>query len=419
MERGMTVDQVLKALWRRRLLVLAIAGGVFAIGAAIVATLPSVYKATAVVRMQPDQPIADMVQPTINEAVERRIVTIREELLSRPVLQKVIEEFHLYPKVMEDDGIDGAVAAMRKDLDVKLEGDAAFEITYSSDDPQEAAKVVNRIPEVFAEEGVKNRLAQAERAERLFSEQTEELKKGVVDLEKKITQFKVDHMGELPEQLEVNMRGLERVSAELARRYDELRAAEVRRGDMLRANYAGDSEAGHLQAQVLEVQKELAAAKAAYTADHPEVQRLTQELSSLRGRLHDADARMVEERRERARMGRVIEDIHTSIDQLHQQGDAFQKRLDNTPRWTEQLAMMQRDYDAARAKYDSVISRKVEATLAKDLEAKSAKDLFRVISAATVTMSPASRLLQAESRSFSAPISTRATSLSRTGALLR
>ena len=225
MERGMTVDQVLKALWRHRLLVLAIAGGVFAIGAAIVATLPSVYKATAVVRMQPDQPIADMVQPTINEAVERRIVTIREELLSRPVLQKVIEEFHLYPKVMEDDGIDGAVAAMRKDLDVKLEGDAAFEITYSSDDPQEAAKVVNRIPEVFAEEGVKNRLAQAERAERLFSEQTEELKKGVVDLEKKITQFKVDHMGELPEQLEVNMRGLERVSAELASRYDELRAA--------------------------------------------------------------------------------------------------------------------------------------------------------------------------------------------------
>lgn len=390
MERGMTFDQVLKALWRRKLLVLAVAGSVLAVGAAIVAALPSVYKATAVVRMQPMQPIADMVQPTVTEAVERRIYTIRDELLARPVLQKVIEENNLYPKIVAKKGMDAAVAEMRKDLEVKVEGDSAFEVTYGADDPELAAKVVNRIPQVFAELGVKTRQEAADRAEKLFTDEVDDLKQSVVAWEKKITQFKVDHMGELPEQLEVNMRGLERVSADIARRYDELRAAEIRRADMLRATYGGDSEAGQLQAQELETQRALVSARAQYTPDHPEVQRLTKELAVIRGKLRDADARRVEERNERARMSRVISDLQASIDDLHQQADAYQKRLDHTPRWAEELAMMQKDYDIARAKYDSVISRKVEATLAKELEARSAKDIFRVISPGTVPVRPAS-----------------------------
>ena len=41
MERGMTADQVLAALWRRKLLIAAIAAAVFAIGAAVVIAQPS------------------------------------------------------------------------------------------------------------------------------------------------------------------------------------------------------------------------------------------------------------------------------------------------------------------------------------------------------------------------------------------
>ncbi|MBX5483734.1 MAG: chain-length determining protein [Myxococcaceae bacterium] len=390
MERGMTVDQVLRALWRRKLLVLAIAGGVFAVGLAIVAALPSVYKATASVRFEPNQPIADLVQPTVTEPVERRIVTIRQELLARPVLERVIREQNLYPEVMEKEGIDAALERFRSDLEVKLEGDAAFDITYSAKEPELAARVVNRIPEVFAEEAVKNRQRAARRAEQLFNDEVEELKKSVASWEKKIAQFKVDHMGELPEQLEVNMRGLDRVSAEIEHRYEELRAAEMRRGDLLRASYAGDSEAGRLQQQELETQRALVAARAQWTEDHPEVKKLQTELNAIRGKLRDAENRMVEERRERARMNRVIDGLQAEIAQLHQKAEAYQARLDVTPKWAQELAMMQRDYEIARAKYDSVISRKVEAELARELELKSAPDIFRVLSRATVPVTPAS-----------------------------
>ena len=64
---------------------------------------------------------------------------------------------------------------------------------------------------------------------------------------------------------------------------------------------------------------------------------------------------------------------------------------------------MNRDYEIARTKYQSVVSRKVEAELAQELEAKSAKSLFNVISPAGVPASPArpDRLAACSSRCWS------------------
>ncbi len=389
MERGMTVDQVVKALWRRRLLVLAIAGGTFALGAAVVATMPSVYQATTVVRVEPHHPIADMVQPTISETVDRRIVTVRQELLSRPVLQRTIEELDLYRDIRESRGIDAAVERMRKDIDVRVEGDNAFELTYSANDPELAAKVANRLPEVFADLAVGARQAQAARTSQLFADEEKQLRAQMADWEQKITQFKVDHMGELPEQLETNMRGLDRTLGYIQARTDELRGAEIRRGDMLRAHLPGDSEVGRLKAQEAEAQRLLIAARATWTADHPEVQRLTKEVATLRGRISAAESRMVDERRERARMNRVIDEITRQIGELEQQAQVFQARIDATPRWANELGLMTREYDMIRAKYESVRSRKVEAELAQALEERGAKSLFQIISPATVATQPA------------------------------
>jgi polysaccharide biosynthesis transport protein len=389
MERGMTVEQVLKALWRRKLLVLAIAGGAFLVGGGIVASLPSVYEATVAIRLEPHHPATEMVQPTITEVPERRVVTVRQELMARPVLQRAIEELGLYRDVVESRGMDAAVARMRDDLSVKLEGDAAFEFTYASDDPNRAAEVANRLPQIFAEEGVKNRQAMAARTTRLFEDEVNTLKTALAEWEKKLAQFRVDHAGELPEQMELNMRGLERVSAAIESSTEELRAAEVRKGDLLRAHYAGDSEAGRLQAQEVETQRALIAARAQWTTDHPEVQKLARELSNVRARLRDADGRMEEERKERSRMGKLVASIEERIQGLHTQAEAYQKRLENTPKWAHQLSLMTRDYEAVRTKYESVLSRKVEAELAQELEQRAAHDVFRVISAATVPSAPA------------------------------
>jgi uncharacterized protein involved in exopolysaccharide biosynthesis len=213
--------------------------------------------------------------------------------------------------------------------------------------------------------------------------------KSVSNWERKIAQFKVDHMGELPEQMETNMRGLERVSHLLQTKSEELRAAEARRSDLARARNAADSEAGRFESAESGLTRALVAARTQWTEDHPEVKRIKNELADMTARRKDAESRQWAERQERTRVATLIESIQREITDLQRQAEVYQKRLDNTPRWAHELGVLNRDYEISRTKYQSVVSRKVEAEIAEELEAKSAKSLFNVISPAGVPNHPA------------------------------
>lgn len=384
MERGMTADQVLAALWRRKLLVGVLAAGTLAAGAAIALLRPSVYEATAVVRVEPQRPGEEMVQRTVSELIEQRLLTARQELLARPVLQQAIEQLQLYPELLEKKGIEAAVARMRADLTVKVEGEHALELTYAASEPELAAKVANLLPAIYSRQAVELRQEQADRATALFAQELERLKQLVSRQEQQIAQFKVDHMGELPEQLEANMRGLERAGALMQTRSEELRVAEARRSELARARNAADSEAGRLQAAEDGLTRALVAARTSWTADHPELKRLQRERDDLRARRLEAEERMVVERSERIRAERRVNEAEEQIHQLRRQAEVYQARLDRTPRWAHELSVLQRDYEIDRAKYQSVVSRKVEAEIAQELERKSGKTLFRVISPAGI-----------------------------------
>jgi polysaccharide biosynthesis transport protein len=389
MERGMTADQVLAALWRRKGLIGAIAAATFAVGAAVVVGLPSVYTASVVVRVEPQRPAEELVQRTVSEPLEQRLVTVRQELLSRPVLEQAIQEMNLYPDVVSKKGLQAAVERMRRDLEVKVEGEAAYELAYSSHDPELAAKVANRLTELIAAATRQVRQEQAARATGLFESEMESLKKNLASWERSIAQFKVDHMGELPEQLETNMRGLERIGGLLQTKSEELRVAEARRSELARAHYAMDTEAGRLQAAFDSTNRALVAARTQWTEDHPEVQRMSREADGLQGKLKDAASRMWAERQERARAAGLVGQIQKEIDGLHAQVETYQKRLDNTPKWAHELGVLQRDYEIAKTKYQSVVSRKVEAEIAQELEVRAAEKAFNVISAAAPPSAPA------------------------------
>jgi succinoglycan biosynthesis transport protein ExoP len=249
--------------------------------------------------------------------------------------------------------------------------------------------VANRLPDIFSAETLKIRQTQAARATELFNDEMGNLGVAVSSWERKIAQFKVDHLGELPEQMEMNMRGLERVSQLMQTKSEELRAAEARRSDLARARNAVDSEAGRLEAAENGLTRALVNARTQWTEDHPEIKRLSSELDTLTNKRKDAEGRLWAERAERTRVAQLIESVQKDIVDLQKQAEVYQARLTNTPRWAHELAVMNRDYEITRTKYQSVVSRKVEAELAQELEAKSAKSLFNVISPAGVPGVPA------------------------------
>lgn len=382
MDHGLTADQVLASIWRRRTLVFTVAGALFVVSAVFVMALPSIYQASAIVKVDVARPNAELVQSTA-ERIEQRLSTVRQEILARPVLQRAIEEFSLYPQVRAKKGIDFAVEQMRKDVEVKLDGEAAFEVSYKSRDAETAAKVVNRLPEILTEESIKGRAASATRASQLFTAEITGLQKQLVDWESKIAQFKIQHAGELPEQLETNLRALERISDQIRSKSEEMRLAENRRSELIRPRNVDDDEASEAK-----LTRELVAARTNWTEDHPEVQRLERELKAMRSKRSEG-GKVSPEAQERSRVNGAISSINGDMASLRKQADQFQARLDATPRWAHELSVMNRDYEVAKQKYQSLVARKVEAELAEELENKSAKSTFQVISPAYTPVAPA------------------------------
>src|SRR5262245_51245996 len=133
MERGLTADDVARALWRRPRVVLAVTGTVLVLGAAFVMTRPKVWKATSVVTVEPSHADAQLVQRTVGD-VEPRLLSIRQELIGRPVLERVVDQLHLYPQLVAHRGKEAAIEQLREDIEVKPTGNA-FEVTVSAGDP--------------------------------------------------------------------------------------------------------------------------------------------------------------------------------------------------------------------------------------------------------------------------------------------
>jgi uncharacterized protein involved in exopolysaccharide biosynthesis len=203
-----------------------------------------------------------------------------------------------------------------------------------------------------------------------------------------MAQYKVEHAGELPEQLEANMRGMERLAAAMAARTEALHAAEVRRSDMSRAGWAHDSEAGRMAQAEQHAVQQLAVARQAWTAEHPEIRRMERELEALRQAREQAEGRMTAELRERKRAVESVEEHQRALRGLQTESAALQSRLDATPSVAHELAVMQRDYDVLRTKYQALVSRKVEAELSRDLEERSAESLYNVVSPAVLPPAP-------------------------------
>ena len=103
MDRGLTADDVARALFRRPWVVASVTGLVLVVGTAYVMSRPRVWKATSVVAIEPQQTDAQLVQRTVGD-VEPRLTSLRQAMLGGPVLGRVVDQLKLSPEVVARKG---------------------------------------------------------------------------------------------------------------------------------------------------------------------------------------------------------------------------------------------------------------------------------------------------------------------------
>src|SRR5688572_30689974 len=188
--------------------------------------LPDLYQATATVLVETQQVSEEFVRSSVTSELGAPIQKFRQEVMSRARVRQLVTELDLDSDLRRKAVLfDTIVEQMRRDVGLELTGvdqhlggrgpTIAFAISYSGRDPETVAKVANTIAAFYIDEHGRMRAGQAGAFAQFLKTQLAEAKRELDAQEQKTTQFKLSHLGELPEQIEASLGSLERLNTQL------------------------------------------------------------------------------------------------------------------------------------------------------------------------------------------------------------
>ena len=216
----------------------------FIIGFCVAIILPPVYKSDATIRIEGQQIPKDYIKSTISTGfVEEHIEKISQKVLNQSNLRGIIDKFNLYSENEEKENEIDKVSLLRKDITIRnidaeikspTSGRArsvtiAFTLSYEGKNPQTVKSVTNTLSKLFLEEDIKTREQLASITSEFLENELERLKNQIQIYEKKISEFKEKHIGELPADSDVNLLTANRLERELDKRDNQLRLLNEKR----------------------------------------------------------------------------------------------------------------------------------------------------------------------------------------------
>ena len=416
-------------IWRRRkwLAILVFAGPCAAL-LSLSVFLPNSYRSIATVLVDRQQVPEAFVRPTVTSALEIRLHTISQEILSRSRLEALIDRFGLYRNLKDRVSPEHIIERMRGDIQLELKGaeqkgltgpsTIAFAISYRGSNPETVAQVTNTLASFYIEENLKVRERQASGTADFMKVQLEETKKQLDQLERVVSEYKKRYMGELPQQITANLAAVEQLSTQLRVNNDnqtraawrrealERELAEVQSSSFSSWRQLGpesarppDTPAGRL----LRLQQELIELRTQFSEKYPEVVRVKAEIAALERHLAERKSDGKPESEPSIPPDPLVLRLKDGVNQAGAEMKAlkeeekrlrsaiatYQARVDNTPRREQEFQELSRDYESTKEHYQSLSKRSEEAQLAEDMEQRQKGEQFRILDPAVAADEPA------------------------------
>jgi polysaccharide chain length determinant protein (PEP-CTERM system associated) len=383
-------------------------------------SLPNLYSSTATVLVEQQQIPEGFVKSSVTGEADTRLNLIREKLLNRAGLLELISRFNLYAELRKKAPEEAVVERMRKDIVLELkelqrqvygrDGTFGFKVSYRGRDPETVANVSNTLATKYVEENLKMRTHQAGETTLLLKRQLEDIKRRHEDDERKIATFKQRHMGELPEQIEVNLSTLGRLNQELTSNSEhQMRVLERRErlgkqlidlnsGVPATQIYNPDSMTHHLE----KLRTELTELRTRASAKHPDVIRVQGEIAAIERALEE---QAKEAKLDPAQSAAVLanpEDIKRALRELDHELKALkadeqrlrtevatiQRRVERSPQHAQEFQQLERDYKMTKDLYFSVLQRYEDAQLAETMEQAKHVGQMRIVDPAMPSRAP-------------------------------
>ena len=423
------------------------------VSAVCVQRIAPTYRAEAVVLVDAQKIPEHFVSSTVQGDIADRLALISQNIMSGARLLEIIRAFSLYPEQREHLTQEELLRKMREDISINVEKSwtggrmQAFRLAYEGSKPQMVAAVANRLAGLYVAENIRSRESQAEGTVDFFGQQLGEARKSLNEQESKLSQFKMKHNGELPQQenallsnvgnLRIELQGIQesisraqdnRVSLEVTLSVAEssetmlVSSANMKAKDSTPA--AEDSAHRAMGTDIDTLRKQLRELRRRYTPEYPAVEALEREINESVGQESqilssnaDASTRPASEGgpqsyavvrapaaaspdllRERERIDvlrvqikraeREIQSLEKQRRDLIVQLDDCESRIARLPLVEQEMAAIKRDYDESANNYNSLLQKKLAAGVATDMERAGKSEQFTVIDPARVPQKP-------------------------------
>src|ERR1700737_3711853 len=219
----------LLSYWRRRPTFLIVAGATFAAAITLALVLPATYRSTATILIEQQEIPQDLVRSAISSFADQRVQVISQRVMTTQNLMSLIERYNLYPDTRQSKPREVLLQKMRSDISLKMisadvidprsgrptQATIAFSVNYKSHSPDLALKVANDLTSLYLNENLTSRTQMAEQTSSFFSEEAGRQQARIMELDKKLSDFKQKNQDRLPELQQLNTQVSERTEMDL------------------------------------------------------------------------------------------------------------------------------------------------------------------------------------------------------------
>lgn len=463
---GFDPRELLKGVARRRVpALLCIAAGI-ALTLLLALFLPARYQSGATILIEQQELPADLVRSTVTSFADQRIQVISQRVMTTETLLKLINRFELYASERKGETREELIARMRKDIDFHMisadvidprsgrptAATIAFSVSYTSKNPEIAARVANELTSLYLNENLTQRAQLAEDASAFLRAEGDRLNTRIAELETRLATFKEKNADTLPELAQFNLQLLDRSEQQLRTFESQQSSLDQQRVFLeaqlaqLKPNSSLFSESGERiltsNDRLKVLRSQLASAQALYAPDHPDIARIKREIAGLeestgatedgndlarrlsqaRTALAAASERYSPEHPDRVRLTREVASLEarvaalpptpvttefkavssdnpafvtiqsqlsanindrrsltTQMAKLRDEMAEYRRKLSVSPQVEKEFRELSRDYDNARAKYQDIRAKQMEAQTAQNLETDRKGERFTLI----------------------------------------
>lgn len=397
--------------------------------------MPKIYRSSTMVLVTPQKVPESLIRSTVTSNIQERLQSISQEILSRTRLEQLVSEFKLYPEQVKSLPMERVVESMRNDIqfEIRSRGEnqprestgGYFTISYIGKEPNVVTSVTNKLASLFIEENLKLREQQAQGTVDFLENELKTTKGKMDEQETKLTNYKRQHLTELPEQRDTNIRVLEQLQLSTQRINESLKSAEDRKliiqnkladieiqgsssiyADPLRQGRpdaatapvlnSRESQLSQLKAQLLELQNK-------YTDNHPDIISSKKKIADLEKKIKENAVKKEKgEKTDDGRTGVFYEEfksqlipIDLEIKRLRNEEAKnkamiaeYRVRIENTPVREISLSQFLQEYNQSKEGYQTLLKKKEEAQQSENLERRQKGEQFKVIDPARIPEKP-------------------------------